>query len=266
MSGSQIQAVYFSPIMYFIYLFIIFVLMILYYQWSWAKKCNNNVKVLVVKPDGTTDTEYAPKQGGYVALKAADSNTTRLWPINKFSTIEESYPGDGFIPKFLQKKIKTVIVTEEDWEPLLNRGSYTENVASPDVVHLLRQLACEHADAAGDLTDLADSLSTAPTRDQVASPAVLGNIMKEKVSELAVTISKDTFDKLEAITSKLANVPNALITYLGMGLIIILLVIVVVKVVPGNKSEQNITNISNGIQSIESALGIQQPTPTAVPK
>ena len=264
MEGSEIQTTYFSPFMYILYMLIILAVMIGYYQWSWARKVNNYVKVLVVKPDGTTDTSYAPKEGGFVALKNPHSETTKLWPINKLSAIEMLYPGDGFIPVFLQKKIKTVIVDEEDWEPLLNRGSYSRSVASPDVVEALRGLAEAYPEAGNDLTDLADGLSTAPTRDMVASPSVLGNIMKEKVSEMAVTIAKDTFEKLTAIVEKLRMLPNATILYLGLGLLAILVVVCLVRIFAlGSDMDklQEFQNAADNIQAIKNALGISDPTP-----
>jgi hypothetical protein len=265
LTGAEVQATYFSPMMYFLYLFVIFALMVTYYQWQWSRKCNTQVRVLVVKPDGSTDTEYAPKSGGYVALKTIDSNTTRLWPINKLSAIEMLYPGDGFIPAFLQKKIKTVIVDDEDWEPLLNRGSYTERVSSPDVVRVIRELANLHPKAAQDLTDLADSLSTAPTRDMVASPSVLGNIMKEKVSEMAITISKDTFDKMEGISRKLANIPNATVVYIGLGLVVILIAVLLFKILPGLDNLDNLGDMSQNIQMIKDSLGIKA-LPVPIPR
>jgi hypothetical protein len=256
MTGEEIKAVYFSPLMYFLYLFVIMAVMVVIYQYQWAKKCNTQVRVLVVKADGSTDTEYAIKSGGYVALKTAESNTTRLWPINKLSAIETLYPGDGFIPSFMQKKIKTVIVDDEDWEPLLNRGSYTERVASPDVVKVLRVLADEHPKANLELTELADSISTAPTRDMVASPAVLGNIMKEKVSELAVTIAKDTFEKIDNISRKLASLPNAMVLYIGMGLILILLIVLLYQVMP---ALGGLKDAGDNIKAIKDSLGIKLP-------
>ncbi len=256
MTGPEIQAAYFTPVHYFFYLFTLFILMTIGYQWTWARKCQRFVKVLVVKPDGDTNTEYAPKSGGFVALKSPNSDTTRLWPINKLCAIEMLYPGDGFIPVFLQKKIKTVVVDEEDWEPLLNRGSYSVMVASPDVVRLLRNLADAHPDVAGEITDLADGLSTAPTRDMVASPAVLGNVMTEKVSEMAVTISKDTLDKLAGVMRKLENLPNALVLYIGLGVIIALLVYTVFKVVPSLQS-MDVKAMADSIQQIKQALGVK---------
>ena len=256
MTGAEVTAAYFTPFHYILYLSLVLAISIAYYQWAWTKKCSHFVKVLVVKPDGSTDTEYAPKSGGYVTLKSRDNNTTRLWPINKLSAIEELYPGDGFIPEFLQKKIKTVIVDDEDWEPLLNRGSYTAKVASPDVVRALRDLADKYPKAAEDITELADSLSTAPTRDMVASPAVLGNVMKEKVSEMAVTISKDTFDRLEGIARRLDRIPNAIILYAGLGLICILLAVVLVKVFPALEGMSGLATAGVDLAAIKAALGV----------
>lgn len=253
MTGADIQAAYFSPFHFILYLVIIFVAMIIYYQWQWSKRCATSVRVLVVQPDGDTKTEYAPKSGNYVALRVPESNTVRLWPINKLSSVEMFYPGDGFIPTFLQKKIKTVIVDSEDWEPMLNRGSYARNVASPDVVAAIRDLADDYSEAKSDLMDLADSLSTAPTRDMVASPAVLGNIMKEKVSELAVTISRETFDKMEGFTRKLDRLPNPLIVYIGLGVIAIMLAIVLVNLMPAMST---VSELQSALTAIKVALGI----------
>jgi len=253
MTGADIQAAYFSPFHFILYLVLIFVALIIYYQWQWSKRCATSVRVLVVQPDGDTKTEYAPKSGNYVALRVPESNSVRLWPINKMSSVEMLYPGDGFIPTFLQKKIKTVIVDSEDWEPMLNRGSYAHNVASPDVVATIRDLADDYPDAKSDLMELADSLSTAPTRDMVASPAVLGNIMKEKVSELAVTISRETFDKMEGFTRKLDRLPNPLIIYVGLGAIAIMLAIVLVNLMPAMSA---VSELKAALTAIKVALGI----------
>jgi len=204
MTGAEVSAMYFSPFHVIIYMLIVLAVTMAYLLWKWSRHCDRKVKVLVVKTDGDTDTQYAPKsEGGFVALKAPGTNTTRLWPINKLSAIEMLYPGDGFIPRFLQKKIKTVIVDEEDWEPLLNRGSYSQMVASPDVVKELRAIAEGNPKVKERLNQFASNLTTAPTREMVASPAVLGNVIKEKASELAVTISKDTIDELRSIIRRL---------------------------------------------------------------
>lgn len=253
MTGADIQATYFSPFMFVLYLLIILAVMIAYYQWVWSKRCSTSVRVLVVQPDGSTETAYAPRQGNYVALPIPESSTVRLWPINKLSSIEMLYPGDGFIPRFLQKKIKTVVVDAEDWEPILNRGSYSHKVASPDVRQAIRDLADDYPEARADLNELADGLSTAPTRDMVASPAVLGNIMKEKVSELAVTISRETFDKLEGVTRRLDKMANPLVLYVGLGAIAVIMVIFLVNV---QSALSSVSGLQADLNAIKQALGV----------
>jgi len=257
MTGADIQATYFSPFMFILYLLIIVAVMIVYYQYVWSKRCNNSVKVLVVMPDGSTDTAYAPKQGNYVALPVPGSNTVRLWPINKLSSVEVLYPGDGFIPKLFQKKIKMVVVDAEDWEPMLNRGSYSHHVASPDVRDSIRDLADDYAkdypEVSSELSELANGLSTAATRDMVASPAVLGNIMKEKVSELAVTISRETFDKLEGVTRKLDKMANPLVLYIGLAAIAIVMVVFLVNM---QSALSEVTSMQADLDAIKQVLGV----------
>lgn len=251
MTGPEVQAAFFSPFHFIIYMVIVVTVLVVWYQWQWSKKVTRFIKVLVVKPDGSTDTEYAPKTGNYVALRIPESNSVRLWPISKLSAIEVLYPGDGFIPNFLQKKIRMVIVDVEDWEPMLNRGSYSRRVASPDVVRAIRDMADDYPDAADELTSLADDLATAPTRDMVASPTVLGNIMKEKVSELAVTISRDTFDKMEGISRKLDKLPNPTIVYVMLGAVIAICVIMLVRSASGD-----LMTVQADITAIKRALGV----------
>jgi hypothetical protein len=253
MTGAEIQAAYFSPFHLIMYLVIIFILMIVYYQWKWSKHCAENVRVLVVMPDGSTETEYAPKTGNYVALKVPESNTVRLWPINKLASVDMQYPGDGFIPGFLQKKIRMVIVDSEDWEPMLNRGSYSRMVASPDVVQILRDLADDYPDAKEALNDLADSVSTAATRDMIASPAVLGNILKEKVSELAVSISRETFDKLEGVTKRLDRMSKPTVIYVGLGVVAIMLVILLFNVIP---ALTQLSTMASDLEAVKKVLGV----------
>ncbi len=253
MTGADIQAAYFTPFHFIMYLAIILALMIAYYQWKWSRHCATKVRVLVVQPDGSTETEYAPKTGNYVALKIPESDTVRLWPISKLASVDMMYPGDGFIPEFLQKKIKMVIVDSEDWEPMLNRGSYSRGVASPDVIQAIRDLADDYSDAKDDLNELADSVSSAPTRDMIASPAVLGNIMKEKVSELAVSISRETFDRLDNVTRKLDKLSNPVVLYAGLGVIIIALVIIGFTVIP---SLSTLSQQAADLAAIKQVLGI----------
>jgi len=126
-------------------------------------------------------------------------------------------------------------------------------VASPDVVSKIRDLAEDYPDARSDLEEFAMSLSTAPTRDMVASPAVLGNIMKEKVSELAVTISRETFDRLEGFSRKFDRLPNPLIIYVGLGAIAIMLAIVLVNLMPAMSA---VGELQSALTAIKAALGI----------
>jgi len=255
-----------SPVAYGFYLGAIFVLMVLYYEWAWTRKCRNFVRVLVVKHDGTTETEYAPKQGAYVSLKQKDSATLKLWPINELATVEMLYPGDGFIPDFLQKKIRMVIVSEADWEPLLNRGAYNELVASPDVVEKLKLLAeymkTNDADLANEIDTYADTLTTAPTRDMIASPALLGNLVKEKVSEMVVAIASESLDKLDNIIRKLEKVPNAWVLYIMVGAAVLFSLIAMIKVltISGGGAHQ-MEEIKTGVQMLQQHFGLL-PTPT----
>lgn len=252
-TGAEIQTNWFTPFHYIAYLGAIVVLMITYYQWAWSKTCEEKVKVIVVKSDGSTETYYAPKEGSSVAITNKDTGATKLWPITKLSTIDMLYPGDGFIPKFLQKKIRTTIVDEVDWEPLLNRGSYSEGVASPDVKIALIALAEALMDSKPkqQLLLLAEGLKTAPTREMIASPAILGNIGKEKVSELAVTIAKDIMHPLEEAIKRLGQQLKPMVVYIGLGLILILVVYTVFIV-----AKLDIGTMGSDIELIKKSLGI----------
>jgi len=263
MTGEEVQDTYFSPLNFVLYLAIVLALMVAYLQWTWAKKCNENVRVLVVKPDGNTDTEYSPKTGQYVALRSGQEGRegTRLWPINQLSAIEMLYPGDGFIPKFLQKKIKTVIVSEEDWEPLLNRGSYNKMVASPDVVAMLRELAekLPNDEDSELLSTFCSELKTAPTREMVASPALLGNIMHEKVSELVTTITKEAFEKLEGIVRRLDQFPKAQVLYLLIGIVAIISLVALIKVLTMSGDVSHVKDTADAIK-LWVDTGVSTPT------
>jgi translation elongation factor EF-1beta len=253
MTGAEVQANYFSPLNYFLYMFVIFALMIAYYQWQWHKKAKDCVKLVIVQPDGSSDVDYVPKEGNTVSITNKDTGLTKLWPITKLSTFDMLYPGDGFIPKFLQKKIRTTIVDGTDWEPMVNRGQYSDNVASPDVKAFIRDLAEGlPEDKKATLIAYADSLVTAPTREMIASPAVLGNIAKEKISELAVTIAKDIVNPLNEAIKKLGQQINPMIVYIGFGLIAIALVYLIIQQAQSGNSQ-----IMEQLDKIKNALGIK---------
>ena len=262
MTGADVNA-WFTPFHYFVYLGIILIGMILSYQWKWAQKVDKYVKLIVVKPDGSSDTDYALKEGSSVAITNPKTGTVKLWPITDVATIEMLYPGDGFIPVFLQKKIRTTIVDENDWEPLLNRGAYSDNVASPDVKAKLREIAetlDEEDKTRKQLLALSEGLKTAPTREMIGSPAILGNIAKEKVSELAVTVAKDVMNPLQEAIKKLGKQLNPTIVYIGLGLVAILLVYAVFQLQMVSNTgigDVDIGKLTKDVELIKQALGVK---------
>tara|TARA_Y100000310_G_C20670663_1_gene810089 strand:- start:1391 stop:2164 length:774 start_codon:yes stop_codon:yes gene_type:complete len=257
MTGADAVNAWFTPFHYFVYLFVVLVGLIVYYQWQWMRQCDNFVKVIEVKSDGSSVTSYAPKRGSSISITNPHTEQTKLWPITAVTTIEMLYPGDGFIPVFLQKKIRTVVVDENDWEPLLNRGSYSTMVASPDVKALIAGVAetLSDGDAKTTLSYLTDNLKTAPTREMIANPAILGNIGKEKVSELAVTVAKDIMNPLQDAIKKLQKQLNPTIVYIGLGLAVILLGYTIYLLEQVGSS--GVGNMANDIGLIKQALGVK---------
>ena len=71
MTGPEIEATYFNPVAIISYLFIVFVLMIAYYQWQWHKRVDREVKLLVRESDGSTTTHYIPKTSTSVSIGRA---------------------------------------------------------------------------------------------------------------------------------------------------------------------------------------------------
>lgn len=258
MSGTEVlQTPLGQNLLLFASLFTIFVLMIAYYQWQWHRKVDRFVKLIIVESDGSSTTHYVPKTSTHVDITNPDTQTTKTWPFSEICTIEMLYPGDGFIPTFLQRKIRTLIVDAKDWEPLLNRGQYSSGVASPDVKDALREIAesLQGEDTKKELLELADELKTAPTREMVASPAVLGNIAKEKVSELAVTVAKDIMNPLQEAIKKLSKQLNPTYVYIGLGLIIILLVYVVFQM--SSMTNTDVSALADEVNKLKTAVGVQ---------
>lgn len=248
---------WFTPFHYFVYLGTLFVIMVVYYQWKWAKTCKLNIQILVVQQGGGGDFQLAPKAGGSVSLKNPHSNTTRTWPVNELSTIDVLYPGVGFVPAFLQKTIRMAIVHEGDWEPLLNRSPHLQKIASPDMVKAFMIIA----EAAGGKTKeqivgLLEDVSTSPTREMIASPAVLGNLMQERISEIVATVAKDVFDPLREVLKKLGKPLNPIIVYIGLGLIAILVVYVAFQIT-AFKEVGDLSDLMKDIALIKTSLGVK---------
>ena len=210
MSVDAVNA-YFTPLDYAMYLGAIFVGMVVYYMWRWSKTCRENVLVLVQKADGHGAFELAAQAGGSVSLKNPGSNTTRMWPINELATIDVPYPGVGFVPQFLQKTIRMVIVSETDWEPLTNRS---------------------------------------PNKDIIASPAVLGNLMHEKITEAVITVNKEMMESISGLVKRLNNLVNPMVVYIGLGLAVVLMLYMTFQVVPA------VGEITDKLNAISNALGV----------
>lgn len=238
----------------FLFLGIPFVLMVFYFQWRWARTCDRNIQVLLAQQSGGGRYFLAPKEGGSVSITNPHTNTIRAWAINELATIDITYPGVGFVPKFLQKTIRLAILNEGDWEPLLNRSPHMKNVASPDLV-LAFQAIAERANEATEkeITNLLANVATSPTREMIASPAVLGNLMFERISELAVTVAKDIVNPLQEAIKKLGQRINPTIVYILLGLNLVLVAFIIIKVLP---VISGLEKLSIDISLIKQALGV----------
>lgn len=105
---------------------------------------------------------------------------------------------------------------------------------------------------------LADSLKTAPTREMIASPAVLGNIAKEKVSELAVTVARDIMNPLQEALKRLGRQVSPIVVYIGLGLIAALLVYVVVQVKTlVDVGPIDVAKMADDVAKIKASLGVK---------
>jgi hypothetical protein len=255
MTGAEMQATYFGPLAYAFYLLAILGGLIIYNLYKWSKICQTKVQVLVRKSDGHGRFELAPKEGSCVSLKNPNNNTIRLWPINELATIDVPYPGLGFIPALLQKQIRMVVVDEDDWEPLLNRSPYLSMVASPDVKGMLEAIAerCPNENTKREITALSEDLSSAPTREMIASPSVLGNLVHEKVTEVVMTINKDIIESLASLTKKLNSVLSPMQFIVGIAILGIILAVMSFKIIP---AMDKVDTMNNRIEVIQQSLGI----------
>ena len=158
-----------------------YIILVFVWQWQWSKTCANNVMVMVQRADGHGDTELAPLESGSITLNDPKTGTGCTWPINELSTLTVPYPGrGGLVPRFLQKSIRLVLVSEDDWEPITNRSV---------------------------------------GRKQVGSPYLLHNLLMEKVTAAVITVNKETMDALAGIGRRLTNLPNPRALYIGLGLL-----------------------------------------------
>jgi len=258
--AGLVEAQYFAPWLIGLYLFVIFVFMVVYFQWKWAKTRDNNIQVLVAQQGGGGDFFLAPKSGGFVEIKNPKTDEVRVWPVNELATIEVPYPGVGFVPAFLQKTIRLAIVNEGDWEPMLNRSPHREKIASPDVVEFLLALAEDTEDAKKKavILKMVKGLSTGPTREMIADPAILGNLMRSSIMKALATVSTDLVEQLKAVNAKLGKAGglNPRIVYIGLGLITILLAFTLYQIMPIVSSIGDLGSLSDKLDAIMKALGV----------
>ena len=234
----------------FLFLGVPFIISIFIMQWKWAKVCSENIRVLVAQQGGGGAWMLAPKEGGSVTITNTKEDTVRTWPINELATIDILYPGVGFVPSFMQKTIRLAIVNEGDWEPMLNRSPHREKIASPDIIEFMLDIAERCGDDAmqAEIENIVDGLATGPTREMIADPSVLGNLMRSSVMKALATVSNDLMDILKSLNAKLGKVvgPNPTVVYIGLGLIAILTIYAVFQMV----------GLTNDLDLIKQSLGI----------
>ena len=225
-----------------------FVLLVVYLQWKWARTCEHNIQVLVAQTGGGGKYTLAPKEGGSISILNPETDETRVWPVNELATIDITYPGVGFVPKFLQKTIRLAIVSEGDWEPMLNRSPHRRKVASPDVVKFMQKIAEENSDLKESIDEFLKGISTGPTREMIADPAMLGNLQRSGVLGALATVSNDLMETLKNINTRLARFVglNSTAIYIGGGLIILMLGFLIFREIQG----------ASEINEIKSLLGI----------
>ncbi len=240
-----------------LYLGIPFVLMVFYYQWRWARTCDRNIQVLVAQESGGGVYELAPKSGGHVTIPYRDG-TTRIWPVNELATIEVTYPGVGFVPAFLQKKIRQTVVNEGDWEPMLNRSPHHTKVASPDVVDFMLQLMEDGHEKSVEIKAFLEGVATGPTRELIGDPAMLGSLMQSGVMQALASVSDDLMDALNGVRAQLARVAgiNSVYVYGGLGVCIVLLGFIIYQMMQGQAPVPS-AEIMDKLNLIQGALGLQ---------
>lgn len=200
-------------------------------MYFWERTCRLKLKVIQVKTAGGTDVHYADKEGNSVSLSNPKTGWAGTWPISDLATIPLPYPDlAGLLPRFLQREIQTAIFVEGDLEPLLNRSAHRENVASPNVVNMLKDAlqvlpdTAEGGKVAAQVQYILDHTATSPTRELVASPDWVGSLIKSTALKALASVSDDLMEALKQIRNQLARFSglNSTYVYIGLALIIIL--------------------------------------------
>lgn len=222
-----------------------FIIIIFILQYMWARTCKNNIQLLIAQTSGGGKFELAPKEGGSVTIHNKVTDEDRTWAINELATIDVLYPGLGFIPEFLQKTIRMAIVNEGDWEPLLNRSPHRSRVASPDVMEEMLKLLSAGEDGnivwkdhpkLAEIKKYMDTVQTAPTREMIADPSFLGNLLRNSVMKALATVSNELTEQMKELTAQLTRIKGSstlvVVAVVGVAVSVILSVVILVMVKP----------------------------------
>jgi len=260
MTTAETIASYFTTYHIISYLFIIFVGMVVWYEWRWAKDCKEYIQVLIAEKGGGGSFKLARKDGGEVSIHNPHTGMTRTWPVNELATIDVLYPGVGFVPGFLQKTIRLAIVNEGDWEPMLNRSPHMERIASPDIVKFLNGIHDDKGtseEMKGKIEQLVSQISTGPTREMIADPAILGSLQRSSVMKALATVSNELVEAMKSLNSKLSRAGNLnpMVVYIGMGLTIVLLAVLLFQLLPALPGLQEVAGLDAKFDAVLKALG-----------
>ncbi len=196
------------------------ILSVFFLQYKWAKKANKYIRTLTALKSGGGQWGYAPKEGGEISLYDKETDTFKTWAVNELTTIEIDYPGVGFVPSWMQKKIRLALLNEGDAEPLLNRSIHRDNIASPDVIEFMKRLAEGSPELSEVITEYVSGLTTVPTRMPVIDPAIWGSLKQASALKALSTVSNDLMETLKSITIRLNRIGNFNATYIYIGLIL----------------------------------------------
>ncbi len=243
----------------FVYLVVPMLIFGIYEMWHWSKDTEKYVKVWLATKTGGSKTFLAPREGGSVTIDNPETGDVRTWPVNELATIDTLYPGVGFLPKFMQKNIRTIFFSEGDWEPVLNRSPHGKRIASPDVIEFMKQLGEKNATIKKMVEAyLEEGISTGPTREMVADPATLGSLFRNAVLKALASVSNDLLETLKSINQRLTKImgPNPMIVYIGLGLILIVSIFGVYQLMQLAPQLESNTDMIQKIDAIYKSLGL----------
>lgn len=231
------------------------ILSIFFLQYKWAKKADKNIRTLTALKSGGGEWGYAAKEGGQVTLYDKETDTHKTWLVNELTTIEIDYPGVGFVPSWMQKKIRLALLNEGDAEPLLNRSIHRDNIASPDVIEFIKRIGEENPEIAESINEYASGLTTAPTRMPVIDPATLGSLKQASALKALSTVSNELMETLKGITIRLNRIGNFNSTYIYvlLGLNIVLTGFAIYMAMQGGAD----VDLIDKVDRIAESLGIK---------